>query len=243
VVTRVEYGEAAAAGYGRHRGSAEAVLDELVRGAAVTASSRVLEVGCGTGNYAIALRSRTGAACAGIDPSAEMLAVARRRARHLRFRHGRGEALPFPGGHFDVVFTVDVVHHLADVRAYFAEAQRVLRRGGRLCTVTEDESMIRSRRLAEYFPEIVAVELARYPAVERLKSALAATGFVAVADQHLEWALAVESADDCRAKVYSSLRMLSDEAFDRGLERLERDLLAGPLTVRGRALVLWATRP
>src|SRR5262245_42064830 len=54
--------------------------------AGIQPAERVLEVGCGTGDVAIAASERTGTegAVYGIDPSAEMIAVARDKAAHAR---------------------------------------------------------------------------------------------------------------------------------------------------------------
>src|ERR671938_1299532 len=57
---------------------------------------RVLEVGCGTGRLAAALAEREAAKVWAVDPSPEMLAVAKERAgRGVRFKQARAERLPF----------------------------------------------------------------------------------------------------------------------------------------------------
>jgi SAM-dependent methyltransferase len=43
-----------------------------------------------------------------------------------------GEALPFPDNSFDIVFSIAVLEHVADVRAVLQEAVRVTRPGGRV---------------------------------------------------------------------------------------------------------------
>ena len=109
---------------------------------------RVLDVGCGTGTLAIAARRRTGSAgeAHGIDPSAEMIAVAREKAAKAgvdaQFQTAVMEKLPFPDGHFDLVLSSLMLHHLpADVkRAGFAEVGRVLKPGGRFLAVDLAES-------------------------------------------------------------------------------------------------------
>jgi len=87
------------------------VLKQLLSSGEIAAASQVLEVGCGTGNYIIAIEQATGCQGWGIDPSAEMLARARARSCAVSFRPGRGEKLALPGRHFDLVFSVDVIHH------------------------------------------------------------------------------------------------------------------------------------
>lgn len=101
---------------------------------------RMLDVGCGTGGVTIPGGIRVGkkGSAAGIDPSPEMIAVARRKAKRtgieIDFRVGVIESLPFPDGTFDVVTSSLMMHHLpehARVRG-LAETWRVLKPGGRL---------------------------------------------------------------------------------------------------------------
>jgi ubiquinone/menaquinone biosynthesis C-methylase UbiE len=103
----------------------------------------VLEVGCGTGAVARAARARVGPGgkVLGIDPSGDMIAVARRKAARERlqidFRVAGIEALPFPDASVDVALSSLMMHHLpADLkRTGLAEVRRVLKSGGRLVVV------------------------------------------------------------------------------------------------------------
>lgn len=94
---------------------------------------RILDAGCGSGPLSAALRDR-GATVTGIDVSAEMLALARRRlgedaALHRADLNG---PLPFDDGAFDDVVASLVLHYLEDWGPALAELRRVLRPGGRL---------------------------------------------------------------------------------------------------------------
>jgi ubiquinone/menaquinone biosynthesis C-methylase UbiE len=75
----------------------------------VGAVSKVLEVGCGTGNYIVALESLVGYSCWGIDQSEQMLFKARERSGKISFQLGKAERLDFPQDFFDLVFSVDVI--------------------------------------------------------------------------------------------------------------------------------------
>jgi SAM-dependent methyltransferase len=95
---------------------------------------RGLDVGCGTGALAARLAG-SGYDMVGVDPSAGMLEVLRRRFPHLQVAQAPGTALPFPDDDFDLVCSVAVMHHLEDphlVRATLAEMVRVARPGGRV---------------------------------------------------------------------------------------------------------------
>ncbi|MEV0385463.1 methyltransferase domain-containing protein [Nonomuraea sp. NPDC050643] len=97
------------------------------------AGRRILDAGCGSGPVIAALRDRD-AAVTGIDSSAGMLAVARRRLGDDADLHVAdvSSRLPFADGAFDDVVASLVLHYLEDWGPALAEMRRVLRPGGRL---------------------------------------------------------------------------------------------------------------
>ena len=97
------------------------------------AGRRILDAGCGSGPLFAALRDR-GALVTGIDKSAGMLRLARRRLGEdadLKVAE-LGSPLPFPDGTFDDVTASLVLHYLKDWGPPLAELRRVLKPGGRL---------------------------------------------------------------------------------------------------------------
>jgi SAM-dependent methyltransferase len=97
------------------------------------AGRRVLDAGCGSGPLTAALHDR-GAVVTGIDASAGMLALARRRLGDEAALHvvDLRDHLPFADGAFDDVVASLVLHYLEDWGPTLAELRRVLRPGGRL---------------------------------------------------------------------------------------------------------------
>ena len=95
------------------------------------AGLRVLDVGTGTGRGAIALAAR-GARVTGVDASAEMLAVARRRASEsgveVDFLQGDAHGLAYEDRSFDVVLCLRVLMHTPDWRQSLGELCRVASR-------------------------------------------------------------------------------------------------------------------
>jgi ubiquinone/menaquinone biosynthesis C-methylase UbiE len=232
-----------AADYARHRRIHPGVLDQLVETGAVTAESHVLEVGCGTGNYLHALHEQTGCTCWGIDPSAEMLARARSHLPNATLQTARAEQLPFQAEAFDLVYSVDVIHHVADRSAYFREAHRVLTAGGRICTATDSADDIRRRRpLSNYFPGTVAVELARYPPISVLLDKMTAAHFTSLRQEHVELSYALTDVEPYRGRTFSSLHLISDATFTHGVARLTADLRSGPVSAVSLYTLLWGTR-
>lgn len=97
------------------------------------AGRRILDAGCGSGSLAAQLRDR-GADVTGIDASAGMLAIARRRLGDDVPLHVGDlcDPLPFADASFDDVVASLVLHYLEDWAPTLAEIRRVLRPGGRL---------------------------------------------------------------------------------------------------------------
>jgi ubiquinone/menaquinone biosynthesis C-methylase UbiE len=229
--------------YALHRRIHPGVLRALLERGGVLSDDRVLEVGCGTGNYVTALHKATRCHAWGNDPSVEMLARAREQANGVRLSLGRAEALGFVRGAFDLLFSVDVIHHVTDRARYFREASRVLAFGGRICTVTDSEEIIRNREpLSNYFPESVPVELERYPRIATLREMMNAAGFTALSEQGVEFTDDLTDPQMYRDRAFSSLHLISEEAFRRGLARLESDLAQGGVRRVARYLLLWGTK-
>jgi ubiquinone/menaquinone biosynthesis C-methylase UbiE len=94
-----------------------------------TGTTRMLDVGCGTG-FVIALMIDTFDEIHGIDPTRAMLDKVDASSGKVTLHEGVAEALPFADGAFDLVTAYSVFHHLADHRPALAEIARVLRPGG-----------------------------------------------------------------------------------------------------------------
>jgi arsenite methyltransferase len=111
---------------------------ELVRAAlGARAGDRVLDVGCGPGFYVAELLEVVGrdGLVAGVDVSADMLAVAAKRAEghdNVEFYEADATALPVAAASFDRALSVQVLEYVEDVSAALGELRRALRPGGRV---------------------------------------------------------------------------------------------------------------
>jgi ubiquinone/menaquinone biosynthesis C-methylase UbiE len=232
-----------AAEYARNRQVHPGVVSNLLSIGGVGTASRVLEVGCGTGNYIVTLEATTGSSCWAVDPSEQMLSRAKGRCGKITFHTGMAERLDFLSGTFDLVFSVDVIHHVTDRPAYFREAYRVLRRAGKVCTVTDSEWIIQHRRpLAVYFPETVPVELGRYPRMAGLRDLMERSGFGEIGESSVEFAYQLNDIRPYREKAFSALHLISEEAFRRGITRMEKDLENGPIPCISYYVLLWGIK-
>jgi ubiquinone/menaquinone biosynthesis C-methylase UbiE len=111
----------------------------LLEQAALQPSSRVLDVGCGTGALAILIkRLHPTITVVGVDPDPRALARAERKARaaevSVHFGRGFADMLAYADASFDRVFSSLMFHHLGrnEKERSLREIRRVLRPGGRL---------------------------------------------------------------------------------------------------------------
>ena len=202
--------------YAHHRQIHPEVLRSLLMNGRVEAVSRILEVGCGTGNYISALEESAGCSGWGVDPSEKMLTKARERSNRVNFQLGRGERLDFPQKFFDFVFSVDLAHHLKDTVSYFLEVHRVVKQDGRVCTATDSEWIIRHRQpLSVYFPKTVDVDLERYPSIAKLREVMEQVGFDRIDEETVEFSYRLKDSQAYRDKAFSCLHLIGEEDFQK----------------------------
>ncbi|MEU5806520.1 methyltransferase domain-containing protein [Streptomyces sp. NPDC047718] len=160
---------------------------QVLEAAGPLAGLRVLEVGCGLGmGCALALGEYGPAGVTGMDIHPQQLERARDahagllRAEpgRLRFVRGAAERMPFGGGEFDAVVSVEAAQHFPDLAAFAAETARVLRPGGRLAVAsffTVDDAPDRPGELAGLLHTFeTGLDIAR--PVAELTDALGAAG-------------------------------------------------------------------
>ncbi len=230
--------------YGLHRQVHPEVLKTLLKISHIKRDSKVLEIGCGTGNYINAIHKATQARCWGIDPSDNMLKRTPQQSPQITFEKGQVETLQFEDNFFDFVFSVDVIHHLENVVLYFSEIFRVLKPDGQICTVTDSEDIIRNRRpLAFYFPETISVDLQRYPSIIVLRKRMEDTGFRKIQQIQVEFTYELTDIQAYRDKAFSCLRLISPEAYQKGLTRMENDITQGIISGNSQYLLLFGKKP
>jgi SAM-dependent methyltransferase len=131
----------------------------------------VLNVGAGTGGYEPADRD-----VVAVEPSAAMRA--QRGPSAAPVVAAVAAALPFVDDAFDASMAVLSVHQWPDQVTGLAEMRRVTT--GPVVVLTFDPEALGRQWLAEYSPEVLAVEQARFPPIEALADALGGTTEVRV---------------------------------------------------------------
>ena len=112
---------------------------EIPRALHLTPRSCVLEIGCGSGRYALQVAATVGCRVVGLDTNApgiqtaSQLAAARNMASQVRFEIcDAAKKLPFSDPTFDAAFANDVLCHVPGRPSVLREIFRVLKPGGRM---------------------------------------------------------------------------------------------------------------
>jgi SAM-dependent methyltransferase len=191
----------------------------------------LLDIACGTGNQLIANRATMpDARLVGADRSLGMLDQARKKAPDIAWVQADSAALPFPDDSFDFVGCQFAFHHFRDKAGMLREASRITRPGGRfvLRNLCPQESA--DWLYYQYFPQAQVVDLLDFWPPDAIAAVMEGAGFapIGVDLEHLhfevdlsEWLDTVRRRDIC-----SQLQAIDDDAYEAGVQRLEREVAA-----------------
>lgn len=155
--------------YDRTRAASPSVVDPLRAFLAPAPGRRVIDVGGGTGNYAIALGHLAFDPVV-VDRSAEMLVAAA--AKGLATVRGDADALPLAEASVPAVMMVSMLHHVPNWRDALAEARRVLAPGGRLALMAFATEHLAVHWVTDYFPATSAAFRDGHQSLHDLSAAL-----------------------------------------------------------------------
>jgi SAM-dependent methyltransferase len=147
---------------------------------------RVLEAGCGLGQYVLALRER-GYDAEGIDWAADTVSEARRRFRDLPVRQGDATAIDVSDGFYSGYISLGVVEHRREgPQPFLDEAARVLRPGGMALIAVPQFHLLRRAKaaLGAYRDEVAQASFYQYAfRAQELAELCRTAGFEVIARQ------------------------------------------------------------
>jgi SAM-dependent methyltransferase len=102
------------------------VTDEMLN-----TSSKVVDIGCGSGRFIKYLKGRYGK-ITGIDPSTAIFAADKLLGgdSNVELIQASTDNIPFPDGHFDFGYSLGVLHHIPDSRKALNDSVRKIKPGG-----------------------------------------------------------------------------------------------------------------
>jgi SAM-dependent methyltransferase len=200
--------------------------------AALGEARTVVNVGAGAGSYEPDDRY-----VVAVEPSAAMRA--QRPAGAVPAIDATAERLPFDDDSFDAAMAMVTVHQWSDLARGLRELRRVAT--GPVVVLTFDGDALDLLWLAEYVPEIIAVERRRFPPIETVRSLIGRSSEVIpvpipadCVDGFAEAYYArPERFLDPRVRASQSAWGFVDDADEaRGVDRLRDDLASGAWDAR-----------
>jgi len=156
-------------------------LSRAVGALRMTGPARVLDVGCGTGEFEQLAHQRfPEARLVGIDVTPDMLAVARGKfqdATWVTFLLAQAEDLPVASESFDAVVSCSMLHHVEEPERLLRECVRVLRPGGQLVVVDWCRDFLHNR-LRHYWLRLVKPSYVKMYRASELTALLSPIGLV-----------------------------------------------------------------
>jgi SAM-dependent methyltransferase len=214
--------------YDNTRNCDAAAIELMERRGAFAGGSRVLDFGCGTGNYIAEIAARFDCEVFGLEPSLEMREKAMAKNPGLRIEGGDHCGMPFEKGSFDFIFMTDVIHHVSDLDLLFETLSSRLKAGGRVCVLTESWKQIERRWYNAYFPSLSGNEKLRYPDIASIAERAKMSGFGLLAvdvrehpGPHLIDEAFLRMVGE---KNYSMFRMLGVAEYEAGYKAMRREV-------------------
>lgn len=220
--------------YDTSRAANTETIEKLVELLHVGGDSVILDIGCGTGNYADALQ-RIAKSVIGVDSSTGMIEQAQAKFPELPLICGDATILPFSSEAFDGAFAIQVLHHVREKELFLKETYRVLKEGACLAIDSCSHRQMRTFWDYYYFPKGLEVDLARIPDAEEIASLLERSGFsnVGIEISYTNISAEHEKPERYLDKNYrdgmSTFCLLSDEDIESGCQKLREDIESGAI--------------
>jgi ubiquinone/menaquinone biosynthesis C-methylase UbiE len=186
-----------------------------------------LEAGSGTG-YWLNLLHQVTPNLFGLDYSLGMIQQAKGQYASLNLSRGSAVQLPYRDNSFDLLYSVDAVHHFGNHRAFVSEAFRVLKPGGAFTTIGHDpHEGTTNWYVYDYFDNVFETDLRRYPSGYSLRKWMEENGFEDISSrtvehiQNVHVGVGILRDPFLKQNATSQLALLSKDVYDAGVERIK----------------------
>jgi ubiquinone/menaquinone biosynthesis C-methylase UbiE len=157
-------------GYNTTRQADPYITERLFQLLSPQTTGTYLDIGCGTGNYTIALANR-GLTFYGVEPSEKMLDIARSKNTQVNWLLGRSEEIEVNDEFFDGAVATLTIHHWTDIKKAFTEIYRVLKADCKIVFFTATPEQMKGYWLNHYFPKMLEDSVVQMPSFDIIKEA------------------------------------------------------------------------
>jgi ubiquinone/menaquinone biosynthesis C-methylase UbiE len=208
-------------------------LGMIARYARARAGARLLDLGCGTGRFAIPLAEKIGYRVTGADSSHEMLVKAREKDPRglVKWDIQDAQHLTYPDNSFDIVFMSHLLHHCDDPYQVIHQCWRVLKVPGVILLRYGAIEQIRDDVEHVFFPEALAIDEPRTFSIRKTEDCLKEAGFTGIISEEITqrtYDTGYAHLEAVMVKSTSVLTMISPKSFEKGINNLKTYVAKNP---------------
>lgn len=224
------------------------IIDKIINRCIINKDTKILDIGCGTGNNTVLIENVTNADIYGIDQSVGMVSKAKGKSSNVEWIIDDAVTLSsISDQEFNIVFMVDVIHHIRDINTMFKNIYRILKKNGKIFIFTDSHEHIKNNRLtSKYFPKTIENELQRYQSTKNIVSSLKSNFFDEIHWEDICYPLQESPGEKliklAKVKGYSMFHLISQKDIDAGIKKLEHDMSNKEITYTPKTQMIFARK-
>jgi ubiquinone/menaquinone biosynthesis C-methylase UbiE len=208
-------------------------LDAVLRLAKAPRGATLLDIGCGTGRFALPLAAKLGFKVTGADLFKEMLEKAQEKdtGHIVTWEVQDAQSLTYTDNTFDVVFMSHLLHHCDDPDKVLRECYRVLKKPGAVLVRYGALEQIEHDAEHTFFPEALDIDKARIFTFAQTDNCLKQAGFTKIKSEKITQRYYATGFDFLKVETLkgnSVLTMISTAAFEKGIGKLREYVATRP---------------
>ena len=199
------------------------LIEFLKTKCAANSNSVIVDIGCGTGNETLNIFNNFRCKVYGIDPSENMLQIARQKTHEITWLKGHAESIPLRNNSVDIITSFFSTHHFSNISKVISEYNRIVKKSGIVFLVTISHDQMKSSLEYKFFPELLEYDIKRVPAIELIESLFVQTGFIVkINTVHYEdRTIDADYIKMIENRYRTGLNSLSDHQIQQGIIRIE----------------------
>jgi 2-polyprenyl-3-methyl-5-hydroxy-6-metoxy-1,4-benzoquinol methylase len=200
------------------------LIRTLIKDCDIKKTNKILDFGCGTGNYIKKFQEEGFNEISGLDTSEKMREITLEKTNAQIYEHIRDI-----NEIFDIILIIDVIHFIKDVYFLAENLYHKCADNGKIIVVTQSHEQIKSRYYKKFFPTAIDKDLERYHDIDTLTQDFQDGGFSL-------WKNTPYKKDSKRIldsaflyrvknKCFSMFELIDENDFNNGVKKFEEALI------------------
>jgi 2-polyprenyl-3-methyl-5-hydroxy-6-metoxy-1,4-benzoquinol methylase len=210
--------------YDTLRSADDNLIRTLIKDCDIKKNNKILDFGCGTGNYIKKFQDEGFNEISGLDTSEKMREIASKKTCVEIYEHIRDiDEI------FDVILIIDVIHCIKDVYSLSKKLYHKCADNGKVIVVTQSREQIESRYYKEFFPTAIDKDLERYHDIDTLTQDFQVGGFSLWKNKQYKndskRILDLVFLNRVKNKCFSMFELIDEDDFNNGIKKFEEALI------------------